>query len=301
MIIFIVGPTAVGKSQVAFELARSMKGEIVSCDAMQVYRQINIASDKPDAAALSSVPHHLVDVVSVEEEFNVASYRVLAEKAVLDILRRGKVPVVCGGSGMYMASLLDGVFEVGAIDLTIRQRLEGEAKADLGKLYQYLTGVDPAAAQKIKPHDPQRIIRALEVFEATGTPISVLQRQRSGLWGKHDIRIFALNRSREALYHRAEVRIDEMFERGLVEEVKAVRQHKMTATVSKLIGIPEVSGYLDGHHTIERARYLMKLNTRHYVKRQMTWFRRDVRLAWIDLALTSTAQHTAITIKDLLK
>ncbi len=300
MIIFIVGPTAVGKSHIALELAHCLQGEIVSCDAMQVYRQITIASDKPDNKTLQSIPHHLIDVVSIEEEFNVASYRVLAERAILDIIRRGKIAVVCGGSGMYMAALLDGIFEGGTVDPVIRQRLEAEAKDDLRRLYQRLTEVDPASAQKIKSNDPQRIIRALEIFDATGVPISILQQQRSGLWGKQDMRLIALNRPRHELYSRVEARIDEMFKRGLIEEVKAVRQKKMTTTVSKLIGIPEVSGFLDGQHTIEQAQYLMKLHTRHYVKRQLTWFRRDTRLEWIDLVQTSTAQHTATIIKDLL-
>lgn len=300
MIIFLVGPTAVGKSQVALELARHLNGEIVSCDAMQVYRQINIASDKPDAETLKSIPHHLIDIVSVEEEFNVALYRARAEKVILELVHNKKIPIVCGGSGMYMAALLDGIFEGGPVDPVIRQRLEAEAKEDLQKLYRRLLRVDPVAGKKIKPNDPQRIIRALEVFDAIGTPLSVLQQQRSGLWGKYDIRIVALDRPRHELYARAEARIDGMFSRGLVDEIKCVRQMKMSISALKLIGIPEVSGALAGQYSLERAAYLMKLNTRHYVKRQLTWFRRDTRLEWVDLASASTAQQTATTIKDLL-
>lgn len=284
-IVFIVGPTAVGKSAVACELARLLSGEIISCDAMQVYREAPIASDHPSAEMLRCVPHHVTGVISVEDEFNAARYRDLAGRAVEDVLARGKTPVICGGSGMYMAVLLDGIFEGGSASEAVRVRLEAAADVEgIEALYGRLQRVDPAAAQKIKPGDRRRVIRALEVFESTGEPISQLQNARQGLWGRYDIRIFCLTRERAELYRRAEARIEEMFTKGLVDEVKALLPKKLTLSSRRIIGVPEIQGYLEGRHDLERAQYVMKLNTRHYIKRQLTWFRKDKRLAWVDIS-----------------
>jgi tRNA dimethylallyltransferase len=279
-LIFLAGPTAVGKSPVALELARQAGGEIISLDAMQIYREITIASDKPSAAMRRDVRHHMIDVISVEEPFSAAHYRRLALAAIGDVCSRGKVPVVAGGSGMYMMSLLDGIFEYGEIPSGIRERLEAEPAA---ALYERLCQADPEAASRISPNDKRRVVRALEVFEATGERISGLQKKRDGLWGKAPVRIFGLSRRRDELYRRAEDRIDAMFGRGLVDEVRAVLLKKMTPSALGLIGIPEVRGFLDGDYGLERAAYLMKRNTRHYIKRQMTWFNKDGRIEWIGL------------------
>jgi tRNA dimethylallyltransferase len=277
-IVFLVGPTAVGKSAVAVEFAQKINGEIISCDAMQVYREANIASDKPSAAMRAVVPHHVIDVVSVEEEFNVARYRALALAAIEDAHRRGKVPLVVGGSGMYMMALLDGLFDDGEPDLELRASLDSR---DLRELQADLLRVDPVAASHIMGNDRKRIVRALEVFHTTGVPMSEQQKKRDGLWGKYDIRVIALERPREELYQRVEARIDEMFKGGLVDEVKMLLGKKLSSTGCKIIGMSEVKGFLDGEYDLERAKYLMKLHTRHYVKRQMTWFRKDKRLEWV--------------------
>ncbi len=283
-IFFIVGPTAAGKSAAAVEAAARCGGEIVSCDAMQVYREADLVSDKPSAAMRAMVPHHLVDVVSVDEEFNAARYRTLALAAIGDILRRGRRPVVCGGSGMYVMALLDGLFEGGAADPGVRLALEERVKHEgLAALHEQLRRLDPEAAAKISPKDPVRIIRALEVVLTTGMKISERQQHRDGLWGKYKIGLTGLTRPREVLYARAEARIDEMFARGLVDEVRGLLGKRLTVSSSRLIGIPEVGGYLRGEWDLERAKYLMKLNTRHYIKRQMTWFRKDKRVEWVEL------------------
>ena len=290
---FIVGPTAVGKSEIGLSLAKELNAEIVCCDAMQVYREIAIASDKPSAKARALVPHHMVDIISVTEDFNVARYRQLAAAAIEGIQARGKTPLIVGGSGMYMSVLLDGIFEGIVAEEDLREELTQEISAKgPAVLHDRLKALDPKAAAKIHPNDTQRIIRALEVALSTGESITSLQPKREGLWGKMPIKIFALNRPREELYQRAEARVENMFTRGLVEEIRKVSALPLSITARKIIGIPEVMGYLKGEHDLERAKYLMKLNTRHYVKRQLTWFRRDKRLTWIDIASDNLPQQT---------
>ena len=294
VLIFIVGPTAVGKSETGLCLAGRLNAEIVCCDAMQVYREIVIANDKPSSKIRALVPHHLVDILSVTEDFNVARYRELAVSAIRDVQKRGKTPLIIGGSGMYVSVLLDGIFEGTAPGEDLREELIEEERAKgLGFLHERLKALDPQAAAKIHPHDPQRIIRALEVALSTGQPLSHLQEKREGLWGKMPIKIFALNRPRQELYRRAEARVDGMFAKGLLEEIKQVSALPLSVTARKIIGIPEIMGYFKGEHDLERAKYLMKLHTRHYIKRQLTWFRRDKRLTWIDISPDQSAAQVA--------
>ena len=301
VLIFIVGPTAVGKSETGLCLAGRLNAEIVCCDAMQVYREITIANDKPSSKIRALVPHHLVDILSMTEDFNVARYGGLAVSAIQDIQARGKTPLIIGGSGMYMSVLLDGIFEGIAPEEDLREELIEEERAKgLGFLHERLKALDPQAAAKIHPHDPQRIIRALGVALSTGQPISSLQQKRKGLWGNVPIKIFALNRPRQELYQRAEARVDDMFAKGLLEEIKQVSALPLSVTARKIIGIPEIMGYFKGEHDLERAKYLMKLHTRHYIKRQLTWFRRDKRLTWIDIKQTDTNESIADRIVNLL-
>jgi tRNA dimethylallyltransferase len=283
-IIFIVGPTGVGKSEAGFLLAQKLDGEIVSCDALQIYRELNIVCDKPSKEMRSKIPHHLIDVVSVTEEFDAARFRVMATDAIEDIIKRKKTPIVVGGSGMYMSVLLDGIFEASAKDEALRKELQERLDREgAAVLHGQLMRLDAKAAAKIHPNDPQRILRALEVVMTTGVPISDLQSKREGLWGKYPIKIYGLNRDRAELYTRAEQRIDRMFEQGLVQEIENLSNLHLSRTAAASIGVPEVKGYLKGEHDLERAKYLMKLNTRHYVKRQLTWFRRDQRVKWIEV------------------
>ena len=284
-VLFIVGPTGVGKSAMAVDAAECSGGEIISCDALQVYREVNIASDKPSKSLRERAAHHLIDVVSVTEDFNAAKFCTLAVAAIEEITRRGRKPIFCGGSGMYMMALLDGLFDSVEIPDGIRESLLAKVViGGLPELYQRLQSVDPVAAGRIDSHDQQRIVRALEVFEATGTPISLLQRQRNGLWGKMPIGIVGLTRRREELYARAEARIEMMFSSGLVEEIRDLSRYELSVNVSRLIGVREVQGYINGEYDLNRAKELMKLNTRHYIKRQLTWFRRDQRVKWVELS-----------------
>ncbi|MDE2009922.1 MAG: tRNA (adenosine(37)-N6)-dimethylallyltransferase MiaA [Candidatus Omnitrophica bacterium] len=293
-VIFIAGPTAVGKSEAALVLGPRLDAEIICCDAFQVYREINIASDKPSTQARSKVFHHLVDVLSVTEEFNAARWQKLCLAAIRDVRSRGKMPLIVGGSGMYMSVLLDGIFEEVPAGKDIKEELSRELAAKgPAVLHERLMALDPQAASRIHPRDPQRIIRALQVVQSTGKPISQLQPRREGLWGKMPVAIFALNRPRQELYRRVDARVEGMFAQGIVEEIQKVSRLPLSATARKLIGIPEVTGYLNGEYDLDRAKYLMKLHTRHYAKRQLTWFRGQERLRWIDIAAGQSAQDAA--------
>lgn len=291
-IIFIVGPTAVGKSEIAVALAKKINGEIISCDSMQVYKEVSIANSRPSPAQLRAIPHHLVGVVSVKKEFDVAAFNRWALAAIQMIHHRKKIPIVVGGSGLYMQVLLDGIFEGGEKDLPLRKKLEQQASEQgPGFFHDQLKAVDPAAASKIHPRDRKRLIRALEIFYLKKNPISQLQKKRHGLWGlswrpgqgRYDIILLGLNRERQELYQRIEERVEQMFAAELIEEVKKLLALKLSQTAQAMIGLKEVGGFLRGEYDLERAKYLMKRNTRRFAKRQLTWFRREKRLRWIHL------------------
>lgn len=298
-IIFIVGPTASGKSEAALALAGKIPCEILSCDAMQVYRGIAIASGKPSAAELKSVPNHLLDLVSLEEEFDVAAFNKAALQAVDIVLKNKKIPLIVGGSGMYAQILLDGIFDGGGRDEKVREkllaRLEKEGPA---ALHAELKKVDPPAAKKIHANDGRRLVRALEVFYSTQTPMSEMQRKRSGLWDKYRVAVYGLERSRGDLYSRIDARVEAMFDAGLVDEIRSVEKLKLSPTAARLIGIKEVLDYVRGNTDLQTAKETMKKNTRRFAKRQMTWFRKDKRINWIPVKAGDTA---AIIAGHILK
>lgn len=282
--IFIVGPTAAGKSSIAIEVAKQCGGEIISCDAMQVYKEIRVASNRPTDADLAVVPHHLVGFLSVTEDFDVARFNQIAREKITAILGRQGTPVVVGGSGLYMTILLDGIFLSGGRDMILREQLRNEAESfGAGYLHERLLAQDPDAAAKIHSNDLRRIIRALEVLSVDKQPISRLQTSREGLWGKHDIRIYCVTRERDNLYARINKRVDSMFAEGIIEEIKGINALELSHTASGLIGIKEIRAYLDGSLGLEDAKELLKRNTRRYAKRQLTWFRKDKRLCWVTI------------------
>jgi len=301
-IVFVVGPTAVGKTDIAFHLAQTLNAEIVSCDAMQVYREVNVVNEKPPSWMRDKVPHHLIDVVSVQESFDVSVFNRLAVAAVQDIHSRGKPAVIAGGSGMYMQVLLDGLFEGEHKDPELRRRLEERAvKEGAAVLYEELKQADPLAADRIHPNDQRRVIRALEVFSLTEQPISSLQKIRKGLWGTVPIQLFALNRSRPELYQRINLRVDRMLEGGLVEEVEFLRQKELSQTAKEMLGLPEIIRYLDGECDLSEAGEQLKMNTRRFAKRQLTWFRREDRLEWVELKNEDQAKDVAGRLVKLIE
>ncbi len=296
-IIFIVGPTAVGKSDVGLCLCQKMRGEIVSCDSMQVYKEVNIASNKPSRNDLSRVPHHLIDILSIGEEFDVAKYNELALASIEDIHNRDCIPVVVGGSGMYMQVLLDGIFQGGVKNESLRKDLKEQAH-QYGEqfIYDKLKEEDAKAAEKIHPNDTRRVIRALEICLTEKIPISELQQQREGLWGKYDIDLFALDCEREDLYGKVNARVDKMAEEGLVEEIEKLQNARWSLTAKKIIGVQEMGSFLRKECSLDHAKEIMKLNTRRFAKRQLTWFRKEKRLQWLLVESGITSEEIVGTI-----
>ncbi len=299
-VIFIVGPTAVGKSEVAVALARKLNAEIISCDSMQVYKGMDILTSKPSQAMRGKIRHHLVDILTPEKEYNVSVYRREALKHMKAIVKKGKIPLLVGGTGLYMSILIDGIFKVKAQNKKIREKLYKELeKYGKERLYARLKKVDPEAAGKIHPNDARRIIRALEVFESTGKTITSLKSQRKGLGEKYAIKVFCLNMERQALRDRIKKRVDKMFARGLALEVKRLLKRKLSKTALQAIGIKELKGYFDGEYDLVRAKELMTTSTCQYAKRQLTWFRKDKRIHWVEVGSKESPQ--SITKKIINK
>lgn len=296
-IIFIVGPTASGKSEVAVYLAKLAAGEIISCDSMQIYKGMDIITSKPEKKLRKRIRHHLLDILSPEKEYNVARFRREAVRAVRDIIARGKVPIFCGGTGLYMTMLLDGIFQGSYQDERVRKDLYAKAeKYGKSYLYRRLKRRDPQAAEKIHPNDLRRIVRALEVLKTAGKPISELQQQRKGLAAEYDVRIFCLNPDRELLYRKIDERVKKMFKRGLVREVKKLLALRLSRTAKAAIGIRELEAYFDGTVTLDDAGEAMARSTRQYAKRQLTWFRKDKRIDWISIGKREKSAAVAMRI-----
>jgi tRNA dimethylallyltransferase len=296
-IIFIVGPTAVGITGVAINLARRINAEIISCDSMQIYKSMDIITAKPSLVLTKKIPYYLIDVISPNKEYNVSRYCQEAKKKIKAIFKKGKIPLVVGGTGLYMSSLVYGIFKAKSENKNIRRRLYQEAKKRGSEyLHNRLKIVDVQAAEKIHPHDTKRIIRALEVFESTGKPISYLQKQRKGLKDEYAVKIFCLNLARQALHQKIEERIDKMFASGLVNEVKKLVKLKLSRTASCAIGVKELKGYFAGNYDLKEAKRLIKRNSRLYAKRQLTWFRKDKGITWINLRRKDTPKKIVTKI-----
>lgn len=301
-IVFIVGPTAVGKSRVGYLLAKDIGAEIISCDSMQVYKEISILSDKPSGDVCKEVQHHLVDIISVKDGFDVCQYVRLALKAIEEVQSKGNIPIIVGGSGLYVQALLDGIFKDVKGDDSVRTRLFDESqKHGVDYLHDKLKEVDPVSAENIHPNNLKRVVRALEVNELKGERFSELKHNRKGLWGTKPILIFGLNCDRSYLYQRVEKRVDQMFESGLVDEIRDLQDVPLSQTAQYLIGIREVQAYLKEECSLEEAKILIKQKTRNYVKRQLTWFRKDKRIQWFDLDDALSIETVVERIKKVVK
>ncbi|MFH1347596.1 MAG: tRNA (adenosine(37)-N6)-dimethylallyltransferase MiaA [Candidatus Margulisiibacteriota bacterium] len=272
--LIILGPTAVGKSELAIKLAKQVNAEIISADSMQVYRGMDIGTAKPTLKERQGIPHHLIDIRNPDEEWTVSDFVEQTNQLTNEIAGRGRLPIIVGGTGLYLWTLLEGYsFPLAPADKTIRQKLE---KKDLAKLYSKLKEVDPQAAEKIHPNDKKRIIRALEVYELTGYPISKLQRtQNSALRTPHST-LIGITMPREELYRRIEERVDQMVENGLIDEVKGLlaKGYAKDLPSFQALGYKEVIEYLDGKWPKEKMIEELKKRTRHFARRQMTWFKR---------------------------
>ncbi|MCX5705443.1 MAG: tRNA (adenosine(37)-N6)-dimethylallyltransferase MiaA [Candidatus Omnitrophica bacterium] len=299
-IIFLVGPTAVGKTEIALYLAKKLKAEIISCDSMQIYKGMDIIASKPSLGQLKTIPHYLISTIPSEKAYNVSQYRKDALKIIKEIVKRKKIPLFVGGTGLYMAILINGIFELDTQGSKIRKKLQ---KIALNKgsdyLHKELHKVDPEAAEKIHHHDAKRIIRALEVFKLTGKSITALQKLRHGLKDDYDIKIFCLDIKREELYKRIDERVDRMFKQGLVNEARRLLKKNLSKTAACAIGLNELKGYFAGIYGQDVAKHFMKRNSRRYAKRQLTWFRKDKSIQWVKIKEMDKPKE--ITKKILMK
>lgn len=283
-LLVLVGPTVVGKTELSLLLAEALHAEIISADSMQVYRGMDIGTAKPTPQERKRVRHHLLDVVDPDESFNVADYVALAEAVLNELKSRQVVPLLTGGTGLYIDALLDGfLFPDTPADPHIRTELEEQAKRDPLSLYQELQEVDPVSAERLHPNDLRRIIRALEVYRRTGEAISALQQKRAQQQRPYNPLYVGLTRDRKELYSRINERVELMLRRGLVDEVKMLlEKYPHQPTALQALGYKEIAGYLRGEMTLQEAVELLKRDTRRYAKRQLSWFRRNKRIHWFD-------------------
>lgn len=284
-VIVICGPTASGKTNLSIELAKKIKGEIVSCDSMQIYREMDIGTAKPTQEEKQGIEHYLLDFVSPEERYSVADYKRDAKKAIKEIIKKGKTPIVVGGTGLYIDSLIYEI-EYPNIDFDekYRQKLESRVREEgLEKLYEEAKKIDALAMQKISPKDEKRILRVLEIYHTTGktkTEQEIASRKNPP---EYDYQVYALAWEREILYERINQRVDQMIEQGLIEEVKEiVKRHEKFPTAMQGLGYKEVVTFLEGNATKEEMIEKIKMETRRYAKRQMTWFRKNKQTVWLD-------------------
>ena len=286
-VIAVAGPTAVGKTKFAIEVARRFDGEVVSCDSMQLYKFMNIGSAKPDAEELAQVKHHLVDIIDPRVPFSVAEYQQLAKAAIADVMSRGKVPVISGGTGLYLNSLIyDMDFSSNPGDLTYRKELEKIAEEEgTEAVHRMLQNEDPDAAALIHPNNTKRIIRALERLhdgEGNVRPFSGILKETDD----YEMILVGLTRERQELYDRINARVDILINNGLVDEVKELMAMGLTSDdiSMKGIGYKEIIAFLNNEYDLETAVDTVKKNTRHYAKKQLTWYRRYDRINWLNIS-----------------
>ena len=285
-LIILTGPTAVGKTALSIRLAKALGGEIISADSMQVYRHMDIGSAKVTAEEMAGVPHHLIDVLEPTEDLNVVIFQQLAKKALKEIRSRGHIPIVVGGTGFYSQALLYDIdFKENPEGDKIRQELEALAREKgAGYLHQLLEQVDPESAKAIHANNVKRVTRALEYFRQTGEKISVHNETERRKPSPYAFLYYVVDMERSRLYERIDRRVDQMLEQGLVEEVrrlKAMGCHRGMVSMQGL-GYKEILDYLDGRCTLEEAIYILKRDTRHFAKRQITWFKRERDVRWLD-------------------
>lgn len=284
-VIVIVGPTASGKTSLSIELAKRTNGEIVSADSMQIYQEMNIGTAKPTQEEMQGIPHHLLDFVSPEERFSVSDYKILAETKISEIIQKDHQPIVVGGTGLYINSLIYGIdYPNMKYDEAYRQSLEKIAK-EKGNLYLYEKAkkIDEQAMQRISVNDTKRIIRVLEIYHATGKTKTQIECESRKNKPPFSYVIYGLYFDRAELYDRINQRVDQMMEQGLVEEVKQIQEkYQKFPTAMQAIGYKEVVDYLEGNCTKEEMVEKIKMETRRYAKRQMTWFRKIQEIQWID-------------------
>lgn len=285
-LIILTGPTAVGKTALSIGLAKAVDGEIISADSMQVYRKMNIGTAKIQQSEMQGVRHHLIDILDPGEDFNVVLFKKYTLEAMKDIYSRGKIPVVVGGTGFYIQALLYDInFEDNDNDMSYREELQTLA-AEHGNSYIHdmLAGVDPESAEKIHENNVKRVIRALEFYKKTGTKISEHNEAESQKESPYNFEYFVLNDDRQKLYDRIDRRIDIMLEDGLLDEVKSLVDEGYSRDLVSMqgLGYKEMIDYIQERYTLDEAVYTLKRDTRHFAKRQVTWFKREKQVTWVN-------------------
>lgn len=285
-IVYVIGgPTASGKSKLAVELAKKINGEIISADSMQIYKDMNIGTAKVNEAEMQGIKHYLIDFVSPNQRYSVSNFKKDAEASIEEIIKRGKTPIIVGGTGLYIDSLIYGIeFQEEEIDLQYREKLNKiAAEKGLQELYEEAKKIDPDAMQKISPNDKKRIIRVLEIYHKTGKTKTQQEIESRKNEVKYNYKVFAITMDRDQLYKRIENRVDKMIKEGLIEEVQAIlNKYSCFPTAMQGLGYKEVAMYLENKITKEEMIEKIKKETRHYAKRQLTWFRKNKDTIWLD-------------------
>jgi len=312
--IFLIGPTGTGKSKTAVFLAKRLNAEIVSCDSMQVYKGMDIGTAKPSLRERFNIPHYMIDIIDIRHNYDVFQYRQSALKIIEKIHKKGKAPLITGGTGLYFRALIDGLFKGPGKNEEIRNKIEEEIKKNgLPVIYKKLESIDPVACKKINPNDKRRIVRGLEVYYLTNRPISLFQKQwknpsnpsvldsQKNTYMQNAV-VIGLIRKRDDLYNRINKRVEQMFGAGLVKETqklikKGIMQNK---TASQALGYKEIIGYLNKKYSLDEAKELLQRNTRRLAKRQLTWFKKDNRVKWFFIKPDEKIQNTAEKIIEFL-
>ncbi|MCI8662672.1 MAG: tRNA (adenosine(37)-N6)-dimethylallyltransferase MiaA [Hungatella sp.] len=285
-LIVLTGPTAVGKTGLSIELAGALGGEIISADSMQVYRHMNIGSAKVTREEMKGIPHHLIDVLEPTEDFNVVIFQKMAKEALTRIYERGRIPVIAGGTGFYIQSLVYDIdFTENDSDLSLRRELEMAASGKGPEyIHQMLREIDPVSAEQIHANNIKRVIRAIEFYKKTGRRISEHNQTERRKQTPYDLFYYVLNIDRKVLYERIDRRVDEMIKQGLVEEVKHLAGLGCTRDMVSMqgLGYKEILDYLEGRCSLDEAVYTIKRDTRHFAKRQITWFKRERDVRWLN-------------------
>lgn len=305
-LLILTGPTAVGKTALSIQLAKAVGGEIVSADSMQVYRHMDIGSAKVTEEEMEGIPHYLIDVLDPQDDFNVATFQTLARQAMDEIYSHRNIPIITGGTGFYIQALLYDIdFKENNEKNPIRKELEQLAKElgdkAPGTLHEKLSHIDPEAARQIHANNIKRVIRAIEYFEQTGEKISGHNKEMHQKESPYNFLYYVLTRDRKTLYERIDKRVDIMIANGLVKEIeklKAMGCHRGQTSMQGL-GYKEILDYLDGSCTLDEAVYILKRDTKHFAKRQLTWFRRERDVRWLDL--DRYQGNTDLILKDILK
>lgn len=284
-VIVICGPTASGKTALSIELAKKIGGEIVSADSMQIYEDMTIGTAKPTIDEMQGIKHYLIDCVSPEKRYSVAQYKQDAKKAIRQIISREKIPIVVGGTGLYVDSL---IYEIEYNDIKLDEKYRKDLeeivrKEGLDKLYKKAIDIDPKAMEKISQNDKKRIMRVLEIYHATGKTKTEQEIESRRKPIEYDYRVFAINWDREKLYQRINKRVDIMIEQGLIQEVKGIlKKYNEFPTAMQGLGYKEVVEYIEGKYSKEEMIEKIKMETRRYAKRQLTWFRKNKQTIWLD-------------------